>query len=175
MHTHHTHTCTYTHTHKHTRTNMHTHTHIQSHNHNHTHTHNHTQSHMHTRPCTRRTLDYQGVLDALAQKGISIRVASPKLVMEEVSVMCSIQVDKPCSNSFTGTGDRSLVRVIRGTDHYRSLVRRTDHWYGGQITGTGDCVLWKSLNKLQYSYLGSRSKGIAWGRSLFMSPTIKIW
>lgn len=32
----------------------------------------------------RRTLDYQEVLDALAQKGISIRVASPKLVMEEV-------------------------------------------------------------------------------------------
>ena len=33
----------------------------------------------------RRTLDYQEVLDALSQKGIAIRVASPKLVMEEVS------------------------------------------------------------------------------------------
>lgn len=32
---------------------------------------------------SRRTLDYQDVLDSLAQKGISIRVASPKLVMEE--------------------------------------------------------------------------------------------
>jgi tRNA-splicing ligase RtcB (3'-phosphate/5'-hydroxy nucleic acid ligase) len=31
----------------------------------------------------RRTLDYEEVLDALAAKGISIRVASPKLVMEE--------------------------------------------------------------------------------------------
>lgn len=32
----------------------------------------------------RRTIGYEDVLDALAQKGISIRVASPKLVMEEV-------------------------------------------------------------------------------------------
>ena len=32
----------------------------------------------------RRTLDYQDVLDALNRKGIAIRVASPKLVMEEV-------------------------------------------------------------------------------------------
>ncbi len=36
----------------------------------------------------RRTLDYQEVLDALSKKGISIRVASPKLVMEEVCVWC---------------------------------------------------------------------------------------
>ena len=38
----------------------------------------------------RRTLDYQEVLDALSQKGIAIRVASPKLVMEEVGrfVVC---------------------------------------------------------------------------------------
>ena len=35
----------------------------------------------------RRNLDYQEVLDALAQKGISIRVASPKLVMEEVMML----------------------------------------------------------------------------------------
>ena len=34
---------------------------------------------------TRRTLDYQDVLGALNKKGIAIRVASPKLVMEEVS------------------------------------------------------------------------------------------
>lgn len=32
---------------------------------------------------SRRNLSYQEVLDALAGKGISIRVASPKLVMEE--------------------------------------------------------------------------------------------
>ena len=32
----------------------------------------------------RRILDYQEVLDALKAKGIAIRVASPKLVMEEV-------------------------------------------------------------------------------------------
>ena len=32
----------------------------------------------------RRNLDYQEVLAKLAEQGISIRVASPKLVMEEV-------------------------------------------------------------------------------------------
>jgi hypothetical protein len=32
----------------------------------------------------RRNLDYQDVLAKLAEQGISIRVASPKLVMEEV-------------------------------------------------------------------------------------------
>ena len=32
----------------------------------------------------RRTLGYEDVLEKLEQKGISIRVASPKLVMEEV-------------------------------------------------------------------------------------------
>lgn len=32
----------------------------------------------------RRNLDYHEVLQNLAEKGISIRVASPKLVMEEV-------------------------------------------------------------------------------------------
>lgn len=31
----------------------------------------------------RKTLSYQAVLDGLEKKGISIRVASPKLVMEE--------------------------------------------------------------------------------------------
>ncbi len=32
---------------------------------------------------SRRALSYQEVLDKLAEKGIAIRVASPKLVMEE--------------------------------------------------------------------------------------------
>jgi len=34
----------------------------------------------------RRNLSYEDVLEALAKKGISIRVASPKLVMEEVYI-----------------------------------------------------------------------------------------
>ena len=37
----------------------------------------------------RRNLSYEDVLEALAKKGISIRVASPKLVMEEVCPMCN--------------------------------------------------------------------------------------
>jgi tRNA-splicing ligase RtcB len=36
-----------------------------------------------SRAKSRRTLTYEGVLESLAAKGISIRVASPKLVMEE--------------------------------------------------------------------------------------------
>jgi tRNA-splicing ligase RtcB len=36
-----------------------------------------------SRAKSRRTLTYEGVLEALRLKGISIRVASPKLVMEE--------------------------------------------------------------------------------------------
>lgn len=36
-----------------------------------------------SRAHSRRTLDYEGVLGRLEEKGISIRVASPKLVMEE--------------------------------------------------------------------------------------------
>ena len=36
-----------------------------------------------SRAKSRCTLDYQEVLDKLEQKGITIRVASPKLVMEE--------------------------------------------------------------------------------------------
>ena len=38
-----------------------------------------------SRAKSRRNLDYMTVLDKLEQQGISIRVASPKLVMEEVS------------------------------------------------------------------------------------------
>ena len=40
-----------------------------------------------SRAKSRRNLDYVDVLNALEEKGISIRVASPKLVMEEVSIM----------------------------------------------------------------------------------------
>lgn len=39
-----------------------------------------------SRAKSRRNLDFQDVLDKLADKGIAIRVASPKLVMEEVGV-----------------------------------------------------------------------------------------
>ena len=39
----------------------------------------------------RRNLSYQDVLDKLTTSGISIRVASPKLVMEEV-ISCDVKV-----------------------------------------------------------------------------------
>lgn len=38
-----------------------------------------------SRAKSRRNLDFQDVLDKLADQGIAIRVASPKLVMEEVT------------------------------------------------------------------------------------------
>ena len=40
-----------------------------------------------SRAKSRRTLGYEDVLGSLAEKGIAIRVASPKLVMEEVSCL----------------------------------------------------------------------------------------
>lgn len=39
-----------------------------------------------SRAKSRRALGFEEVLDKLKQKGISIRVASPKLVMEEVCI-----------------------------------------------------------------------------------------
>jgi tRNA-splicing ligase RtcB len=43
-----------------------------------------------SRAKSRRTLHYEDVLDSLAKKGISIRVASPKLVMEEVQLILQL-------------------------------------------------------------------------------------
>lgn len=40
-----------------------------------------------SRAKSRRNLAFQDVLDALQNQGIAIRVASPKLVMEEVSIV----------------------------------------------------------------------------------------
>lgn len=40
-----------------------------------------------SRAKSRRNLDFQDVLDKLADQGIAIRVASPKLVMEEVRIL----------------------------------------------------------------------------------------
>ncbi|KAK0398877.1 hypothetical protein QR680_002794 [Steinernema hermaphroditum] len=36
-----------------------------------------------SRAASRRTIGFESVLESLKQKGISIRVASPKLIMEE--------------------------------------------------------------------------------------------
>lgn len=44
-----------------------------------------------SRAKSRRNLDFQDVLDKLADMGIAIRVASPKLVMEEVSGRMAVQ------------------------------------------------------------------------------------
>jgi tRNA-splicing ligase RtcB len=48
---------------------------------------------------SRRALDYKEVLEGLAEKGISIRVASPKLVMEEVSSDLATARDQNCANA----------------------------------------------------------------------------
>ena len=71
-----------------------------------------------SRAKSRRTLDYQGVLDKLAEKGIAIRVASPKLVMEEApeSYKDVIQVVETCHAA--GISKKALklrpIAVIKG-------------------------------------------------------------
>lgn len=67
---------------------------------------------------SRRTLDHQQVLDQLEKKGISIRVASPKLVMEEApeSYKDVIQVVETCHQA--GISKKSFklrpIAVIKG-------------------------------------------------------------
>lgn len=48
-----------------------------------------------SRAKSRRNLDFQDVLDKLADMGIAIRVASPKLVMEEVRKTPSLSKPRP--------------------------------------------------------------------------------
>lgn len=57
---------------------------------------------------SRRNLEYQEVLDKLAEKGIAIRVASPKLVMEEApeSYKDVTQVVDTCHGKFRVLGYR---------------------------------------------------------------------
>lgn len=49
-----------------------------------------------SRAKSRRNLDFQDVLDRLADMGIAIRVASPKLVMEEVRGFCLLAKTETC-------------------------------------------------------------------------------
>ena len=63
-------------------------------------------------------MDYSDVLDALTEKGISIRVASPKLVMEEApeSYKDVNQVVETCQQA--GISDKCVrlrpIAVIKG-------------------------------------------------------------
>ena len=71
-----------------------------------------------SRAKSRRNLDYQQVLDKLEQKGISIRVASPKLVMEEApeSYKNVTDVVDPCHAA--GISNKAIklrpIGVIKG-------------------------------------------------------------
>jgi tRNA-splicing ligase RtcB len=64
---------------------------------------------------SRRALDYKEVLEQLAHKGISIRVASPKLVMEEApeSYKDVTQVVETCQPERAWTRRREGSRVVR--------------------------------------------------------------
>jgi len=59
----------------------------------------------------RRNLDYQDVLASLQQKGISIRVASPKLVMEEVGWNNILHLETEL------TGKKLIVEGYRQHEH----------------------------------------------------------
>lgn len=65
---------------------------------------------------SRKALDYQGVLASLANKGISIRVASPKLVMEEVRDLVDCCVAADLSLVVAGAG------ILQGRDAGRRDV-----------------------------------------------------
>jgi tRNA-splicing ligase RtcB len=66
---------------------------------------------------SRRALDYKEVLEQLAHKGISIRVASPKLVMEEApeSYKDVTQVVETCQpeRAWTRPTMRQMSRAMR--------------------------------------------------------------
>ena len=82
-----------------------------------------------SRAKSRRNLDFQDVLDKLADMGIAIRVASPKLVMEEVSeILISMQhktVHNVCQYTETAVvtiANRNIleevkIRDTKGTFH----------------------------------------------------------
>ena len=67
---------------------------------------------------SRRSLSYQEVLDKLAEQGIAIRVASPKLVMEEApeSYKDVTQVVDTCHNA--GISNKCIklrpIAVVKG-------------------------------------------------------------
>ena len=67
---------------------------------------------------SRRSLSYQEVLDKLSSQGISIRVASPKLVMEEApeSYKDVVAVVETCHNA--GISSKAIklrpIAVIKG-------------------------------------------------------------
>ena len=70
-----------------------------------------------SRAKSRRNLDYNDVLNALEQKGISIRVASPKLVMEEApqSYKNVTDVVDTCELLFMSTLAKKSSRKISQT------------------------------------------------------------
>ena len=74
---------------------------------------------------SRRALDYKEVLEGLAEKGISIRVASPKLVMEEApeSYKDVTQVVETCTlEDKRGLGQRPADRDSRTTQAHWALL-----------------------------------------------------
>ena len=70
----------------------------------------------------RRNLGYEDVLEALSAKGISIRVASPKLVMEEVHVynVCTRMSALGISKTLIVTKALSTLPCV--TSHQCSLL-----------------------------------------------------
>lgn len=69
-----------------------------------------------SRAKSRRNLDFQDVLDKLADLGIAIRVASPKLVMEEVSG-CPAQAHV---HVHAGSGARPFV--FQAPESYKNVT-----------------------------------------------------
>ena len=83
---------------------------------------------------SRNKLDYQEVLDALKTKGIAIRVASPKLVMEEApesykvsccctACCCMVRSSSGVEGTLGGRGGGKGVALVGRQEHaYQSLL-----------------------------------------------------
>lgn len=86
-----------------------------------------------SRNSSRRELDYKDVLRALAEKGISIRVASPKLVMEEVRLRrpfcigCVGEADAVCCWGHVSVCRVLGAGVVQGCDTRGGHVSRCRH------------------------------------------------
>ncbi len=80
-----------------------------------------------SRAKSRRNLDYTEVLEKLAEKGISIRVASPKLVMEEAPESYKNVTDVVDTCTLSCFYTRPVVCLLKRADGRFLLVVASNH------------------------------------------------
>ena len=80
-----------------------------------------------SRAKSRRNIDYQSVLDKLQAQGISIRVASPKLVIIIYFSGSFIKSDGLCLRPSKSSHDPVVVMKFEFCVHSARLLRKLDH------------------------------------------------